>query len=90
MEEKKETRIERLSQGQQQRVNIMRAMAKEAEIIVLDEPFANLDYRVISQIVNYLRTQKKAVICTLHDRELLPYFDRIMRMENGTVSEIIL
>lgn len=90
MEEKKETRIERLSQGQQQRVNIMRAMAKEAEIIVLDEPFANLDYRVISQIVNYLRTQKKTVICTLHDRELLPYFDRIMRMENGTVSEIIL
>ena len=90
MEEKKETRIERLSQGQQQRVNIMRAMAKEAEIIVLDEPFANLDYGVISQIVNYLRTQKKTVICTLHDRELLPYFDRIMRMENGTVSEIIL
>lgn len=90
MEEKKETRIERLSQGQQQRVNIMRAMAKEAEIIVLDEPFANLDYRVISQIVTYLRTQKKTVICTLHDRELLPYFDRIMRMENGTVSEIIL
>lgn len=90
MEEKRETQIESLSQGQQQRVNIMRAIVKEAEIIILDEPFANLDYRIISQIVNYMKAQKKTVICTLHDRELLPYFDRVMRIENGTVSEIIL
>lgn len=88
MEEKKEIQIESLSQGQQQRVNIMRAIVKDAEIIILDEPFANLDYSIISQIVNYIRTQKKTVICTLHDRELLQYFDRILRIENGTASEI--
>ncbi len=90
MEEKKEIQIESLSQGQQQRVNIMRAIVKDAEIIILDEPFANLDYSIISQIVNYIRTQKKTVICTLHDRELLQYFDRILRIENGTASEITL
>lgn len=90
MEEKREIQIENLSQGQQQRVNIMRAIVKEAEIIILDEPFANLDYRIISQIVDYLRAQKKTVICTLHDRELLSYFDRIMKIENGIASEIFL
>lgn len=88
MEEKRDIQIESLSQGQQQRVNIMRAIVKEAEIIILDEPFANLDYGIISQIVNYMRAQKKTIICTLHDKELLPHFDRVMRIENGTVSEI--
>jgi len=71
--------ISQLSGGQQQRVFLARALAQEAELYVMDEPFAGVDAtteRAIVDLLQALRGQGKTVVCVHHDLESAPdYFD---------------
>ncbi len=78
-----------LSGGQNQRVAIARALANDPQIILADEPTAALDIERSVSVVQLLKKiaqeQNVAVIMVTHDGRLLPYCDRVLRIENRTV-----
>ena len=71
--------ISQLSGGQQQRVFLARALAQDAKIYFMDEPFVGVDAtteRAIVTLLQQLREQGKTVVCVHHDLESAPdYFD---------------
>jgi manganese/zinc/iron transport system ATP- binding protein len=71
--------IAQLSGGQQQRVFLARALAQNADIYFMDEPFVGVDAvteRAIVTLLQDLRARGKTVICVHHDLESVPeYFD---------------
>jgi len=73
--------ISQLSGGQQQRVFLARALAQEAELYFMDEPFAGVDAtteRAIIDVLRELRAKGKTVVAVHHDLESAPtYFDRV-------------
>ncbi len=71
--------INQLSGGQQQRVFLARALAQQADIFILDEPFAGIDMvteQIILQLLQQLRDQGKTIIVVHHDiNTVQKYFD---------------
>jgi manganese/zinc/iron transport system ATP- binding protein len=71
--------ISQLSGGQQQRVFLARALAQEAKVYFMDEPFAGVDAtteRAIATLLRELRSNGKTVIAVHHDLQTVPeYFD---------------
>jgi manganese/zinc/iron transport system ATP- binding protein len=71
--------INQLSGGQQQRVFLARALAQDADLYLMDEPFVGVDATTEQAIVGLLhdlRAQGKTVVCVHHDLESAPeYFD---------------
>jgi manganese/zinc/iron transport system ATP- binding protein len=71
--------ISQLSGGQQQRVFLARALAQDAQVYFMDEPFASVDAateRAIVALLQDLRAHGKTVICVHHDLGTAPeYFD---------------
>ncbi|MDB5047077.1 MAG: ABC-type antimicrobial peptide transport system, ATPase component [Fibrobacteres bacterium] len=82
-----------LSGGQQQRVAIARALVHDPKLVVCDEPTSNLDQAAGKIIMETLRqmAQKpdRAIIVVTHDQRIFPYADRIARMEDGKIIEVI-
>jgi zinc/manganese transport system ATP-binding protein len=81
-------RIGELSGGQQQRMMIAHALVRRPQILLLDEPLANLDIRSVAEIVALLRRlcveHRIAVLLSAHDMNpLLPVMDRIVYLANG-------
>ncbi len=84
-----------LSGGQQQRVAIGRALMAEPELILLDEPFANLDSHTRLQMQNWMiqlaKANKNSTILVTHDvDEALLLSDRILLLQNKTISKEII
>jgi iron(III) transport system ATP-binding protein len=82
-----------LSGGQQQRVAIARALAPEPPVILLDEPFSNLDTalrdHVRSELRGILRSARTAAIIVTHDQaEALAIADRIALLHEGILHQI--
>lgn len=79
MENYVKRQISRLSGGQQQRVFIARALAQEARIYLMDEPFAGVDAateKAMIALFHELKSQHKTVVCVHHDlNTVLDYFD---------------
>lgn len=78
-----------LSGGQRQRIAIARALVKNPEIILADEPTGNLDEETGAQIIDILRqlAEEKLVIMVSHDKEsAYKYADRIITMTDGKIS----
>ena len=80
-----------LSGGEQQRVSIARAIAKNAEIILCDEPTGALDYETGKEILALLakqaREDKKTVIIVTHNSALSQMADHLIRVNNGLIAE---
>jgi putative ABC transport system ATP-binding protein len=78
-----------LSGGQNQRVAIARALANNPEIILADEPTAALDAKRSISVIQMLKKiaieQNVAIITVTHDERILPYFDKIMKIENRSI-----
>lgn len=82
-----------LSGGQQQRVGIARALAADAEILLMDEPFGALDEitkRALQDEMLHLQEKlKMTVIFITHDiREAMKLGDRVLVMEQGRIAQL--
>jgi putative ABC transport system ATP-binding protein len=79
-----------LSGGQNQRIAIARALANEPDIILADEPTAALDKQRAVSVVKLLKkiTREKGVtiIMVTHDDRLLPYCDKVLKIENKQIT----
>ena len=84
------TQIAELSGGQQQRVFIARALAQEATILLMDEPFTGVDApstEAILEIVEHLRDQGVTVLVSTHDLNLaVERFDRLALLNHRLIA----
>jgi len=78
-----------LSGGQQQRVAIARSLANSPEIVLADEPTANLDQATGTEMIELLAELKQrlgvTVIAATHDLKMLQKSDRILWIEDGRI-----
>ena len=89
MEQFADRRPNQLSGGQQQRVAVARALAGDPDIILADEPTANLDSATGQQLIDLMRGLNEArgvtFVFSTHDPRLLSRVRRIIRLEDGRV-----
>ena len=82
-----------LSGGEQQRVSIARALAKNPKLLLCDEPTGALDYNTGKSILKLLqdtcREKGMTVILITHNSAIAPMADRVIKIKNGKVSRII-
>jgi putative ABC transport system ATP-binding protein len=81
-----------LSGGEQQRVSIARAVAKNPKILLCDEPTGALDYETGKQVLQILqdmsRVQGATVIIVTHNAAIAPIADRVIRMRDAKVQSM--
>ncbi|MDF2951269.1 MAG: transporter ATP-binding protein [Anaerocolumna sp.] len=81
-----------LSGGEQQRVSIARALAKNPKLLLCDEPTGALDYNTGKAILKLLqdtcRKNGMTVIVITHNSAIAPMADRVIKIKNGKVSKI--
>lgn len=91
MEDFAARQIGQLSGGQQQRVFLARALAQDADLYLLDEPFAGVDAateRAIISVLQSLRDAGKTVVAVHHDLSTVPdYFDDVFIINTRRISE---
>ena len=83
-----------LSGGEQQRVSIARAVAKNPKLLLGDEPTGALDYKTGKQVLQILqdmsRKQGATVIIVTHNAALAPIADRVIRMHDARIQSVTL
>ncbi|MDY2727323.1 MAG: ATP-binding cassette domain-containing protein, partial [Anaerostipes faecalis] len=81
-----------LSGGEQQRVSIARALAKNPKILLCDEPTGALDYQTGKSILKLLqdtcKEKGKTVVVITHNLAIAPMADRVIEIKNGKVNKI--
>ena len=81
-----------LSGGEQQRVSIARALAKNPKLLLCDEPTGALDYTTGKQILSLLqdtcREKGMTVIVITHNSAIVPMADRVIRVKNSKVVDV--
>lgn len=83
-----------LSGGEQQRVSIARALAKNPKLMLCDEPTGALDYNTGKTILKLLWDMREqmgmTVVLITHNQAIAPMADRVIKIKNGKVEEQIL
>lgn len=91
MEAYADRQISQLSGGQQQRVFLARALAQDAKVYFMDEPFVGVDAateRAIVDLLNELKRQDKTVLVVHHDLQTVKdYFDNVILLNMRTIAE---
>ena len=81
------------SQGMRQRTSLARVLLPEPELLLLDEPFSNMDVESVRQMVELLanfRRGNRTIVITTHQREsAAPIADWILRLSAGRVAEFV-
>jgi putative ABC transport system ATP-binding protein len=81
----------RMSDGEKQRVAIVRALAKDPELILADEPTANLDAKRGHEVMELLRQKAlelhKAVVVVSHDDRIRQFAHRVVWLEDGRLRD---
>lgn len=81
-----------LSGGEQQRVSIARALAKNANLLLCDEPTGALDYRTGKAILKLLfdtaHKEKKTVLVVTHNSAIAPMADKVIKIRSGQIQSI--
>lgn len=84
--------IRKLSGGQQQRIAIARAMAKDVDLILCDEPTGNLDEEtskgIIDTFIHLAHDQNKCVIVVTHSKEFAACLDIQLSIHHGQLQKI--
>ena len=82
-----------LSGGEQQRVSIARALAKNPKLLLCDEPTGALDYNTGKAILKLLqdtcRQKGMTVVLITHNSAIAPMADRVIKIKNGKVSKVV-
>jgi manganese/zinc/iron transport system ATP- binding protein len=82
--------INQLSGGQQQRVFLARALAQEADLYLMDEPFAGVDAateKSIVELLKFLQSQGKTVVAVHHDISTVPeYFTDVLLINSRLIA----
>lgn len=80
------------SQGMRQRTSLARVLLSQPELLLLDEPFSNMDVESVSQMVQLLarfRSAKRTIVLTTHQRELAaPIADAMLTLRAGRLESI--
>lgn len=89
----RERKPDELSGGQQQRIGVIRALAADPEIVLMDEPFSALDpisrEKLQKDIVDLQKRIKKTIVFVTHDmQEALALGDRICVMKAGEIVQV--
>ena len=84
------SRPDKMSGGQRQRVAIARALVTDPDVVIADEPTANLDFATsinIIEIMQKLNKKDKATfLFSTHDQRLLDRMNRLVKLEDGCLS----
>ncbi len=79
------------SQGMRQRTSLARVLLAQPELLLLDEPFSNMDVESVQQMVELLagfRQSNRTIVITTHQREsAAPIADWVLRLKAGRVAE---
>ena len=82
-----------MSGGQQQRVAVARAIVSRPELVLADEPTANLDSKTADELMGLFKELNKhhdtTFIIATHDRRVMRYAKRIVRMRDGRIVDDI-
>lgn len=82
-----------LSGGEQQRVSIARALAKNPKLMLCDEPTGALDYQTGKQVLQLLqdtcRKSGMTLIIITHNQAIAPMADKVIKIRNGAVSSCV-
>ena len=80
------------SQGMKQRASLARVLISRPELLLLDEPFSNMDIQSAHQMLRLLetfRTEQRTIVLTTHQRELAePLADWVLTLEAGAVASL--
>ncbi|MDO6482456.1 ABC transporter ATP-binding protein [Shimia thalassica] len=92
VEERAKHRPAALSGGEQQRVAFCRALANSPRVLLADEPTGNLDPatsdQVFGALMDLVRGTGLAALVATHNLELASRMDRVLRMENGLLTDV--
>ncbi len=81
-----------LSGGEQQRVSIARALAKNPKLLLCDEPTGALDYNtgkaILALLYNMCKKRGMTVVVITHNKAIAPMADRVIELKSARVSSI--
>ena len=71
-----------ISKGEQQKIALLRALLKDPDVIILDEPTTALDQITTTNLLQYLKSKKKnkIIIIITHDDRITSIFDSILKL----------